>query len=170
MRNAQIFSLAFVYSMIVSSPMYGMLHKLIQKQIDQATERFIRKGWSNDTDYSKVHENCLKHNQDIADIVHSAGDLMSDEQKLDYLWGDSRREERKIIIERMIEDKKVDPAAPQFVAGLWDSVLHEDISFTTHLLAYGVIPNKNTVEWAQEKSMFTPLFLKYMNQKDDRKE
>jgi hypothetical protein len=166
MHNAQIFSLALVYSMILSSPMFGMLHKSIQKQIDQATERFIRKEWLNYTDYSKVHENCLGYNQAIADIVHTAGDLMSDEQKLDYLWGDSRREERKVIIKRMIEDKQVDPTTHQLVGELFDSVLHEDISFTTHLLAYGVIPNKNTVEWAREKSMFTPLFLKYFEQKN----
>jgi hypothetical protein len=161
MHNAHIFSLVFVFAITGSSPMHGMLHKSIQKQIDKVTERFIREEWLNYTDYSKVHENCLKHNQDIADIVHTAGDLMSDEQKLDYLWGDSRREERKIIIHQMIEGKKVDPTAPQLAAGLWDSVLHEDLPFTTYLLAYGVIPGKGALEWAQESPMFTPLFLKY---------
>jgi hypothetical protein len=177
MNNAQIFSLALVYSMILSSPMFGMLHESIKKQIDQVTELYSTEqfgleydnySWTDplSLENSRLFQNRLPYSQAIANIVHGAGDLMSDEQKIHYLWGDSHREERKTIIKRMIEIKKVDPATPQLVAGLSDSVVHKDLPFTRYLLAYGTTPNKITIEWAQEEGMFRQLFLEHMKQKD----
>ena len=83
------------------------------------------------------------YNQEVADIVLNAGNLISRQAKLDHLWGDRRWKDRKEVIKQMIESDTINPNTIQYqhdYTPMEESITFNDVAFTTYLLSHGATP------------------------------
>jgi len=130
------------------------MHESIKKQIDEVERDFTSSEPWGELFSSERMEQYAVHNTRLADIVHKAGDLMTNQEKLRYLNGDRYYEDRKKIVKLMIARDKVNPNVIDANGNtpLCDSVLHEDIEFTKYLLLAGARMDKKTHSYAQLSS------------------
>jgi hypothetical protein len=118
--------------------MYGM-DESIQKKIDKVNEEFHKKTLNLSYDACYILGFFDWKRRELANIVLTSGELMSDIQKLNYLIGDSFFEQRKKIIIHMVDDKKVIPSkiVYQDKNPLEEATLFKDVSFKAYLLEKG---------------------------------
>jgi hypothetical protein len=137
------------------------MHESIKNKIDQAYKTLhdtLYYALDIKTRTAAVH---IYHDT-LAQIVYHAGNSMSSTEKLAYLRGELRREDRKVIVKHMLEHEHADPNSWHFVNELFDTVIYEDNYFATYLLNHGTQPDIITIERAQKSSLMAPLFAKYL--------
>jgi len=98
---------------------------------------------------------CTNLRQAITKTILDAGNLVSDQEKLNNIWGQGMYSTRKNIIKNMIQEG-INPNNIKYQIDetpLKEAVLFKDVEFAQFLIQHGAEPDKKTVERA------TPEFL-----------
>ncbi len=149
--------------------MHSDMHPSIRRQLIAAHSEY-RERVSFPSQYNVMRDGAFGWWYDkSAEIVHNAGDLMSNQEKLNNLRSPKFFEDRKKIIRLMVKDDKIDPNSITYrgTNPLRECANLKDYSFAEFLLKHGARPDAITLEKTKNNPPLNSLFLKYNQQNND---